>query len=121
MSLEIDVTLECESDFDLNMSELEYIGSSDHDKLKNRDMVKQHPISAIDGLEQTLGNLQAYCKTLADSITSLDSNVSKDIESIKKTVDNDLKNLTEDITKKIENLANTATADEVKEVLNNGD
>lgn len=44
-----------DQDTDLDFGEVQQVTTSDHDKLINRDKPDQHPMSAITGLNQTMG------------------------------------------------------------------
>lgn len=55
-----------ENDDDMNFSAEMGGGVSEHDKLKNRDLPNQHPISAITGLETALKGKQSVIPDLEE-------------------------------------------------------
>jgi hypothetical protein len=64
-------------------------GTFDHNELINRDLVNQHPISAITGLQESLDGLQALIDSLVKNY--------EDSRSIHFDVDNSTKTLTANV------------------------
>lgn len=63
----IEVDFKIENDDDMGFSaEIGGGGVSEHDKLKNRDLPNQHPISAITGLETALNGKQPVITDLEE-------------------------------------------------------
>lgn len=56
---------------EIKMKMQEYVGTRDHDKMYNRDLAKQHPIKAIDGLEEKIAELEEYHVYLYNRIGEL--------------------------------------------------
>lgn len=49
--------------------------NTDHNSLKNRDLPKQHPISAIEGLEENLRRLNQSGEILEENLEKLENNL----------------------------------------------
>lgn len=56
--LEVELELEIEDkEIDIDIGEVQRVISSKHDELLNRDLIDQHPISAITGLNDALDSI----------------------------------------------------------------
>ena len=65
MSKELTATIEVEEVEDeivVSEDEVHVVFTSDHSRATNRDLPNQHPIKAIDGLEEKLGTIEADIK-----------------------------------------------------------
>lgn len=60
--------------FETGMQEVTAIYSNDHNKLKNRDLDDQHPISAITGLQSILNSKQDELITDGNSGIVIENN-----------------------------------------------
>lgn len=58
MSITFKAQFESDADMAADFGELQFIGTSDHNKLANRNAANQHPMSAITGLENALSEKQ---------------------------------------------------------------
>lgn len=56
---------------EIKMKMQEYVGTRDHNKMYNRDLAKQHPIKAIEGLEEKIAELEEYHVYLYNRIGEL--------------------------------------------------
>lgn len=56
---------------EIKMKMQEYVGTRDHTKMYNRDLAKQHPIKAIEGLEEKIAELEEYHVYLYNRIGEL--------------------------------------------------
>ena len=65
MSKELTATIEVEeveNEIIVSEDEVQVVFTSDHSRATNRDLPNQHPIKAIDGLEEKLGTIEADIK-----------------------------------------------------------
>ena len=69
----------------------------DHDELINRDLLNQHPIYAITGLQEVLNVLE-------DSIQETNTRLNQEVERINSDIESINKKIIESINKKIENI-----------------
>lgn len=56
MVVEVELEIE-DKEIDLDIGEVQRVVSSKHDELLNRDLIDQHPISAITGLKDALDSM----------------------------------------------------------------
>lgn len=112
MAVEINVELEETPELDLELEILQFVGIADHNQLKNRELANQHPIGAIEGLDKKLEGLDKEIKTISEAVTKHGESITEH----GKLLGEHEKSL-EELTKFKNNIA---TADTVKEVLQNG-
>lgn len=112
MAVEINVEVEETPELDLELEILQFVGIADHNQLKNRDLENQHPIGAIEGLNEKLKGLDKEIETTKEVVTEH----GESILGHDKLLEEHGTSLEELIKFK----SNIATAETVKEVLQNG-
>lgn len=112
MAVKINVELEETPELDLELEILQFVGIADHNQLKNRELENQHPIGAIEGLEEKLEGLDKGIDTINETVTKHGESIvghGKLLEEHRASLEELMKFK-----------RNIATADTVKEVLQNG-
>lgn len=100
----VDVAFETEKDWTADIGVLQFVGISDHSQLINRETEKQHPMKAINGLEERLNSIDTTFNNISEKILNIEDMFVK----LNQNIDN-LKKFSENI----------ATEGEVEEVLIN--
>lgn len=67
-------------------------GTYDHDKLYNRDLPNQHPIQAIEGLEDALDDIDVYIRKVEKEFNTSINNINIKIDDIPNIINNYMTN-----------------------------